>query len=314
MAKKAIMDKNRLPQINGNYFNYIKALSSTEQLILILAALCSALNILIISKNPIHAHILYGRGAVDTALSLPIFLCFITIGKVRSIQTRNETWILLCTVSFITIIYLSGLSGCTAVASTPFTRIDAALEKFDLAIHFNLPALMSWVNHGHEIILGACCLAYKSWLYQLFLLPLAMTVTDNYKRVTTFILAFTIACALGAGIYYFWPTTAPATVVHSHYFTEYQHNLVKRFVMMRQGATHLPPTIGLISFPSFHVIGAVLFILLCWKNKILRIPVLALNMLLIYSTLALGYHYMADVLAGTIIAAFSYYISSKVKT
>ena len=47
------MDNNRLPQINGNYFNYIKALSSTEKLILILAALCSAINILIISKNPI---------------------------------------------------------------------------------------------------------------------------------------------------------------------------------------------------------------------------------------------------------------------
>ncbi|MEO1945863.1 MAG: phosphatase PAP2 family protein [Candidatus Thioglobus sp.] len=313
IKSKARMTSKQMPRINGNYLNYIKLLSRKEILILVLVALSTAINGYTVFRNIIQAQIGYGGGAIKTTALFPIFLCLITIGKAVNIKTGKKPWLILCAAAFTMMIFFSGLSGIAAMASTPHTRIDASLEKFDLAMHFNLAATMNWINNGHDRILSISNFAYHSWLWQLLLLPTVITVIGSYKRVITYMLGFTIACAIGGGIYYFWPTTAPATVVHSHYFTQDQYNLVKDFIMMRQGATKLLPTEGLISFPSFRVIGAVLFMILCWKNKIILIPIVVLNLILIYATLALGYHYLADVLAGIIIAVFSYYISSKIK-
>jgi membrane-associated phospholipid phosphatase len=59
---------------------------------------------------------------------------------------------------------------------------------------------------------------------------------------------------------------------------------------------------GLITFPSFHTANAILFAWALWSVHYLRLPVLALNVLMVASTPTAGSHYFIDILGGTAVA------------
>ncbi|MGH6862946.1 MAG: phosphatase PAP2 family protein, partial [Methylocella sp.] len=60
---------------------------------------------------------------------------------------------------------------------------------------------------------------------------------------------------------------------------------------------------GLVVFPSFHTALAVLCACAAWPLRILKFPLLALNLLIILSAPAMGGHYFIDIIAGIILAA-----------
>jgi membrane-associated phospholipid phosphatase len=62
---------------------------------------------------------------------------------------------------------------------------------------------------------------------------------------------------------------------------------------------------GIVSFPSFHVIWAVLCARALWGFRYLRIPVTVLSGMIILSTLTTGWRYLSDVIAGAIVAGVS---------
>ncbi|HEV7912004.1 MAG TPA: phosphatase PAP2 family protein [Methylocella sp.] len=62
---------------------------------------------------------------------------------------------------------------------------------------------------------------------------------------------------------------------------------------------------GLVVFPSFHTSLAVLCACAAWPLRILRYPLLALNLLIILSSPAMGGHYFIDIIAGIFLAALT---------
>jgi membrane-associated phospholipid phosphatase len=77
------------------------------------------------------------------------------------------------------------------------------------------------------------------------------------------------------------------------------------FVALREGRfldLRLSQVEGLISFPSFHTALAILFVHAFWRAPWLRAPALFLNGTMIVSTLAIGGHFLVDVIAGAAIA------------
>ena len=58
-------------------------------------------------------------------------------------------------------------------------------------------------------------------------------------------------------------------------------------------------------FPSFHAALAVLCACAAWPLRILKYPLLALNLLIILSSPAMGAHYFVDIIAGIILAALT---------
>ncbi len=83
------------------------------------------------------------------------------------------------------------------------------------------------------------------------------------------------------------------------------------------------PPFGLVaetsaSFPSGHALSAVVFFLCAWylfskiwpgKNKIIGIKAIVLILLISWSRLALGVHWMSDIIGGWVIGAIFVYIS-----
>jgi len=62
---------------------------------------------------------------------------------------------------------------------------------------------------------------------------------------------------------------------------------------------------GFVSFPSFHVIWAVLSARALWGFRLLRVSILVLAGLIVLSTMTTGWHYFSDVVAGALVAVVS---------
>lgn len=202
---------------------------------------------------------------------------------------------------------------CIAIQYTPFNLQDATLQRWDSLLGFNSIAVINWFHQFPKLIF-VLKLAYHSAVIQLFFMPIILAMLQQQRRFDVFINACFISAIIGYTIYYFFPTSDPAALFTCPYFTKAMHEIPIRFYDVQH---HIPNNNlqgGLIDFPSFHVIWAV-FIIYSFKNyKFLLFPLLIWNSLVIISTMALGWHFLTDAIAGVIIALFSLALAEKKST
>ncbi len=194
---------------------------------------------------------------------------------------------------------------------TPFKIIDPALLHLDQRIGFSTVAFMQW-TFSHPWLHHLLTMSYSTWMPELLLTPIVLAFFKDQLEIDRYLLATFVSFFIGGLIYYFWPTIAPAGVLHNQRFLQEQYDLILRFQQVHQ---HIPVTTydgGLISFPSFHVITALLVLYAFRKYAPLFYPLLLLNILLIVSTMALGYHYVVDVIAALILAPMSIWMAVKI--
>lgn len=224
--------------------------------------------------------------------------------------------------SLLFIVFATGMStiglaaGATSILSSPFGPNDLshALLHFDLWIGFHQGHIMNWLRHypGLHFWLQ---FSYFSITTQVAATALVFAVFRCFKSARLYILTILVCSLVAYVIYYFWPTFAPAYVIHNAIFPQSTAHLIERTQHIRQ---HLPyqlyPQAGLIAFPSCHVIMGLAGIF-CWitaakevkriwiKHLFIIISVLSVivNISLIAATVLLGYHYVTDVLASFLI-------------
>lgn len=188
---------------------------------------------------------------------------------------------------------------------TPFHPIDQTLLHWDQALHFSTPALLSFTQ-AHLFFHKLMIFTYNALEPELYALPLLMAALYCKRSTQTFLIAVLISYPIGALIYYFFPTTAPASIIHNPHFMAAQHDTYLKFYEVHHRMQITTGTDGgLIAFPSFHVIWGILLAYLTIERKWIFYPVACFNALLILATMMLGWHYLVDVLAGATIAAGS---------
>lgn len=196
----------------------------------------------------------------------------------------------------------------TAIITTPNHTIDNYLLKIDQMVGFSTLGLMGCV-HQFPLLVKSLQDAYASLYFQLFFTPLILALFNNRREIDRYLLSTFIGLIVAGLIYYLWPTIAPAGVLHSKYFLQNQYDLVQRFVEVHQGAAVTVFDGGLIAFPSAHVMSA-LVIMFAWRQyKWIFYPLLLVNVVMIFATMALGYHYLTDVIAGAVLAYVAIKIS-----
>lgn len=196
---------------------------------------------------------------------------------------------------------LTNIIVVNSIQSTPFSPIDNTLEKIDQWMGVDTPALMSWTYH-HPSIHQILHKVYNSLMIELLGIPVLLTIMCARKSLVIFYLALFITLYVGCAIYYFFPTMAPSGILHSPYFSAAQHDTSLRFYDVHHYIRATTTEGGLIAFPSFHVIWAVLLTNACRSKKIFFYPMIIFNLVLIASTVLLGWHYLTDVFGGVILA------------
>ncbi|KTD15594.1 hypothetical protein Lgra_0260 [Legionella gratiana] len=216
------------------------------------------------------------------------------------------------------LLYLFGIMCLIAIATnavqlTPFPPIDKSIVNFENYLHLPMDSLVVWTNNHPKFkyLLGV---TYDSLTYQMSILPLFVIFTCHFHLVREYYFYLLCTTLIGFSFYYFFPTTAPASILNSTLFSISQIATGLKFEQIHH---YIIPTTndgGLIALPSFHAIWAILCVNLVRDWKIIWVALSIINLFLIASCVLLGWHYLTDILGSFIVLLISYYFFNKCKT
>ncbi len=183
---------------------------------------------------------------------------------------------------------------------SPMPLQDARFARLDHSLGVNVPAIMTFanrlgvgnaINHTYEWL--SAFLAFS------FLLP---ALTGKVAPARRFLTSNLLAFAIGLPLFLLLPAAGPWSGYHFPPGAD-RYACEAGLLLLRQPGLYVFRPAGVVCFPSFHVIWALLAAHSLWCFPRLRIPAAALTTLIVISTLTLGWHYFVDVLAGFAVAA-----------
>jgi membrane-associated phospholipid phosphatase len=182
---------------------------------------------------------------------------------------------------------------------------DALLARCDAALGLSAPATVRWTVDRPAIawLLGA---AYFSLIPQTILAIAWLGLSDRRGNLDTFLVRFMLGGLITAVGFYWWPAAGTYGAAHNLPVPSYCQKCLEHLEALRSGSHTVitwRETEGLITFPSFHTIWALLLAAAFYRTRLFW-PLALLNVLVVVSTITTGMHYYVDVLAGLLISAF----------
>lgn len=187
--------------------------------------------------------------------------------------------------------------------TTNFPLATHTFIAIDSAFGFHWLDTYRWVQ-AHTWIHTALAIAYTSGAWQLFAIPVILAITRNAEDYAEFVVQFMLSATLV--ILIAMPFPAESAYVHFGIHDPDTASTVSDFALFRDGHAHplnLSWVQGLVSFPSLHTILALSFAYTLRHVSVVFPLAVALNALMIVSTLTQGGHYLADVLSGLVAGA-----------
>lgn len=191
-------------------------------------------------------------------------------------------------------------------------RMDALLAASDRAIGFDWPRVMAFMAR-HPALNGAALFVYSSMLPQVALITILLGSTAP-ARVYEFCLAlalsaiiciavWSLAPSFGAFSVYPPPPSSMALALDSAYARDLVH-------LLRDGPGLISPhdARGLIGFPSYHAVLALLVAWYAWPLGFLRWPAIALNLAVLAATPVQGGHHLTDVIGAVPVTMLALFI------
>jgi membrane-associated phospholipid phosphatase len=189
--------------------------------------------------------------------------------------------------------------------------VDDWLMAMDKAMGFDWVALVKTVDEWPPLA-SFLRIAYSSFGFQLFFLPVFLALFRNDTRAHAMILAYMLI-VVGASIIGIWFPARGAFFAYgldqtmlNNVDAHFGYAFLDEFHAARTDtyfSMSLDRVEGLLTFPSVHVAVAVLCIWASWGSRLLAGPFLILNAGMTLSALTNGGHYLADVIAGAALAA-----------
>ena len=183
-----------------------------------------------------------------------------------------------------------------------FPLRDAWFAKLDRLVGVNVPEIAAWIT-AHPAIRAISDGTYDA-LY--FLLPAAIllpALLGKRRAAEGFIVSNVTAFLISFPFFTLLPGIGPW--VGSHFLATESQSACEATVIALHGGSQTAAVVGIVCFPSFHAIWALLSAYSLWSIRILRIPACVLGALVVLSTVTTGWHYFADVVAGILVGALS---------
>lgn len=198
-------------------------------------------------------------------------------------------------------------------------RMDESLAALDRALGFDWPLAMRWMAR-HPLLNTAAYFAYASMLPQVALLTVVLAAREP-ARVHRFCLAIAssaLACiavwalAPSFGAFSIYPPDPALAKMTLALDPAYAQELVR---LLRDGPGVISPrdAKGLIGFPSYHAVLALLAMWFAWRSPLLRWPVLLLNIAVLLATPIQGGHHLVDVLGAFPVAALALLLAGEMQ-
>lgn len=250
---------------------------------------------------------------------IAIALLFAISWFYASVRPNARLHLMTATAGQILLILLFGILLTYAAMATDFPYRDADLYMIDQTLGLSRHAYLDFF-HSRPWLLSTMTVAYFSFLPQFAVVPmLLLLIGGQVERLHAMMLAIGIALILTSAISIFIPavdafvyvdiTPRVFAKISGQIFTQ-----VPTLEALRSGALHnirLDNLEGLITFPSFHTAGALMFAWALVRTSYVRWVGLALNAMLIAATPVIGAHYFIDVAGGATVAAASIFAAHR---
>jgi membrane-associated phospholipid phosphatase len=185
--------------------------------------------------------------------------------------------------------------GALAIG-TPYA--DSWLAAADASIGVHVPTLAAWTG-AHPRVSQLATFTYFTFAPQLFLAVVALGTLRDRQRLWEFAFHFHFCVTATIAALAVWPAVCPARYYGFTQTIEGTRVLaqISGFHDGTMTRIRFDELEGLVSFPSFHVAGAMLVTWAFRHRRRVLIPLLLLNIGLVISTVITGVHYAVDVLA-----------------
>ena len=271
----------------------------------VIAFLFFSFSIFALSINTIHTHYFGNNYFPVNMFSISTTLLLIYVGFCLQYHSNHHVTRRVKEVFFFFGSMALIILGTNAIQYTPFAPIDQYIIRYSEWMHVDFASIIAWSN-DHPTLYRIMEWIYESLTYQLTYLPLILIILGRFERLHEYYFLLLFTALIGFSFYYFFPTTAPASVIDSPYFTQAQHATELKFTQIHN---HIKPSTlegGMIALPSFHVIWAWLCVWLIrdwrWPFRLLFL----LNAGMVVSCILLGWHYILDVIASIAIISFTH--------
>jgi membrane-associated phospholipid phosphatase len=159
----------------------------------------------------------------------------------------------------------------------------------------------------YPILQSALAICYDGLIPLIFLALVLPVLCDQVASVKEYILANVFSAVIALPLFAALPAIGPW-----HYYgyapNAEQERTTQIFLALKADAWFTLGRwnlAGIVAFPSFHTIMAVLSAIALWRIPYVRWFAALLACLIVVSTVTTGWHYVVDVLAGLAIAALA---------
>ncbi|VWD15166.1 phosphatase PAP2 family protein [Burkholderia contaminans] len=228
-------------------------------------------------------------------------ICIATLQRYRklthALRCKEFASAIFC---MITIIAWAQAMAITSYIGVGLNNVDIAdtLVRFDSAIGFDWLGVYHWVS-SHHILRIIFIYAYWSAFPQLILVPFFLAIVRELDNIIEFLVILFISSFVLLLIAI--PFPAESAFLHFGITDPGTVSSVQDYVLLRSGAMPVinPYAVqGLVSMPSYHTMLAIFFAYSVRHVRFVFPAAVILNVVMIASTITVGGHYLADVLAG----------------
>ena len=229
-------------------------------------------------------------------LALVVILCFCRWYSFPKLIDLSELaiWSVLLTDILSLLIQLAGRSNRQLQ--------DHALAAFDSRIHFNTAFFVHLVDRIPALHIGSA-IVYASLPLLILGAVLVPPLCGHADASRRYILGIVLSAVITALVFALWPAAGPWTTesfpptseqaIVTAYLTLLNSNVPAVLDMQKA---------GIVSFPSYHVVLAILSAMALSSIRCLRVSAWILAVLVCVSTVLTGWHYGVDVLGGLAVA------------
>jgi hypothetical protein len=261
--------------------------------------------------------VVWGSFVVPFAAIAALVIVFVTYRRFRPDEVLSRAVLVTAQVALFAV-GMEILNYLSFAWKRPL--IDGWLVSLDRAIGFDWMAMVAWLQ-DHPAIGQLLHVAYGISLPQVPAILLLLAITGRTARLDRFTLSFMIGATLTVGFWiafrsfgayhYFFalgeavpPTGLGVNIPYAAHMSAWHAG---NFVPLR-----LADMQGLIAFPSFHTVLAVISMLALLEFRFLGFLGVIINVLVILSVPAQGGHHLVDVFAGILVAAVAWYLAGRI--
>lgn len=176
---------------------------------------------------------------------------------------------------------------------------DKTFDALDAALGFRWIDWVEFVS-SHRFLEKVQGFAYESYIWQPAVSIAIFAIWGPRGRNRELLTSVLVALLATIAISMFLPAIGPAD---THGFTTPQGSIIRA---LRSGSATSLAYVGIVSFPSFHTVMAILFAV-AHRDNWWSFPIfLILNVLMLIAIPYSGNHYLTDVIGGAVIAACSF--------